>query len=116
MVIFLLVVAGLQLFADRDFSQLSIAVDKYQHGGNISTLLSDTGEIFAGKTVNKGGLATAKMAEHFIYRWTDEQGTVHLTERAPKDRKYEVMKMGDMSIETQKALDEEEIKKALKKH
>ncbi len=114
-VVFLLVVAGLQLFGDRDFSQVSIAWDKYQHGGTISSLSADISDIFAGKIINEGGLATAKMAEHLIYRWTDEQGVVHHSERAPKDKKYKVIRMGDLSIKTQKALDDEEIKKALKK-
>jgi hypothetical protein len=113
-ILFLLTVAGLQLFGDRDFSQVSIAWDKYQYGGTISSFSSDIGDIFAGKTINQGGLATAKMSEHVIYRWTDEFGVVHNSERMPKVGKYEVIRMGDLKIETQEALEEEEIKKALK--
>lgn len=113
-ILFLLTVAGLQLFGDRDFTQVSFAWDKYQNGGTISSFSSDIGDIFAGKTINQGGLATAKMSEHVIYRWTDEFGIVHNSERMPKVGKYEVIRMGDLKIVTQEALDEEEIKKALK--
>ena len=113
-IVFLLTVAGLQLFGDRDFTQVTIAWDKYQYGGTISSFSSDIGDIFAGKTINQGGLAIAKMSEHVIYRWTDEFGVVHNSERMPKVGKYEVIRMGDLKIETQEALEEEEIKKALK--
>jgi len=113
-ILFVLTVAGLQLFSDRDFSQVPIAWDKYQHGGTIFSFSSDIGDIFAGKTINQGGLAVAKMSEHIIYRWTDEVGVVHHSERMPKVEKYEMIRMGDLKIETQEALDEEEIKNALK--
>ena len=112
-ILFLLTIAGLQLFGDRDFSQVPIAWDKYQYGGTVSSFSSDIGDIFAGKTISQGGLATAKMSEHIIYRWTDEFGTVHNSERMPKVEKYEVIRMGDLKIETQEALDDEEIKAAL---
>lgn len=115
LVLFLVVVAGLQLFGGRDFSQLSIAWDKYQHGSDVTRLVGDVGIIFAGDEVSVAGLATAKMAERLIYRWTDKNGVVHNSERMPNVENYEVIRMGDLKIETQKAMDEEEIKRALNK-
>ena len=113
-VIFGLVVVGLQLFGGRDFGQVPTAWEKYRHGGDLVSLGNDIGIIFAGDKISVGGLATAKLAERLIYRWTDEQGVVHNSERMPNVENYEVIRMGDIKIETQKALDKEEIKKALK--
>jgi hypothetical protein len=113
LVLFILVIAGLQLFGGRDFGQVNVAWKKYQYGGDLGSLSEDIGSIFAGDKVNQGGLESARMAERLMYRWTDDKGVVHMSERMPKDGKYEVIRMGDLKIETQKALDEEEIKKAL---
>ena len=115
LIVFVAIVAGLQLFGDRDFAQVSIAWDKYQHGGNISSLSSDVVDIFAGNKINQGGLDSAKMAERLIYRWTDDQGVVHNSERMPKVANYEVIRMGDLKMETRKAMDKEEIDRALQK-
>ena len=114
LVLFFIVVAGLQIFGSRDFGQISIAWDKYQHGGDLTGLAGDIVIIFAGDKVNQGGLASAKMADRLIYRWTDENGIVHNSERMPKVDNYEVIRMGDLKMETQKAMNKEEIKEALK--
>ncbi len=113
LVLFFLIVVGLQTFGGRDFGQVSIAWDKYQHGGDISSLSKDIVIIFAGDKVNQGGLDSAKMADRLIYRWTDEFGVVHNSERMPKVKNYEVIRMGDLKMETQQAMDKEEIKQAL---
>jgi hypothetical protein len=112
-IVFSLIIAGLQLFGGRDFTQVSIAWDKYQHGGDISSFSKDLGIIFSGKKISQGGLATAKLAERLIYKWTDENGIVQHSERKPNVDDYEVIKMGDVTVETQKSLDKEEIEKAL---
>ena len=113
LILFSVVVAGLQLFGGRDFTQVPTAWDKYQHGGGFTNLIKDVGIIFSGDEISVGGLATAKLADRLIYRWTDENGIVHNSERMPNVEKYEVIRMGDITVETQEALDEEEIKKAL---
>lgn len=113
LILFFVVVAGLQLFGGRDFGQVSVAWEKYQYGGDLAGLSEDIMIIFAGDKVNQGGLESAKTAERMMYRWTDELGVVHVSERMPKSGDYEVIRMGDLQIETQKALDKEEIKKAL---
>lgn len=113
LILFVLVVAGLQMFGGRDFGQASIAWEKYQYGGDLGSLSEDIMIIFAGDKINQGGLESARTAERMMYRWTDEKGVVHVSERMPKKGEYEVIRMGDLRIETQKALDEEEIKKAL---
>lgn len=116
LVLFSLVLVGLQLFGGRDFTQITIAWDKYQHGGDIGSLTSDVGIIFSGEKVSEAGLATAKLADRLIYRWTDEQGIVHNSERKPVGvTEYEVIRMGDLKIETQEALSKEEIERQLGK-
>lgn len=113
LILFVVIVAGLQLFGGRDFGQVSVAWEKYQYGGDLGSLSKDIIIIFAGDKINQGGLESAKTAERMMYRWTDEKGVVHVSERMPKEGEFEVIRMGDLKIETQKALDEEEIKKAL---
>ncbi len=113
LILFVLIVAGLQMFGGRNFGQVSVAWEKYQYGGTLGSLSEDILIIFAGDKINQGGLESAKTAERMMYRWTDDKGGVHVSERMPKQGKYEVIRMGDMQMETQKALDKEEIKKAL---
>lgn len=113
-VIFSVIVLGLQLFGGRDFTQVTTAWDKYRHGGDIGSLTQDIGIIFSGDRISEGGLATAKLAERLIYKWTDENGVVQHSERKPNVDNYEVIKMGDVTVETQKSLDKEEIEQALK--
>lgn len=115
LVLFFLIIAGLQLLGGRDFAQLGDAWDKYQYNDDLSELVKDIGVIFSGEKINQGGLDVARQANRVMYRWTDEYGTVHNSERMPKVEKYEVIRMGDIRIETQKALDKEAIKKALEK-
>lgn len=112
--VFLVAIAGLQLFGGRDFSQISAALQKYQHGGTLEILTDDIGRIFVGQTISRGGIAMAELANRVVYRWVDDKGVVQHSERMPNVEKYEVIRMGDLELETQKALDEEEIKKALK--
>ena len=113
LVLFALIIAGLQLFGGRDFGQSVAAWEKYEHYGEIGRLLDDIVIIFSGEKISEGGLAIAKLSERLIYRWTDENGIVHNSERMPKVDKYEIIRMGDVSIGTQKAMDKEEIDKAL---
>lgn len=113
-VVFSLVVVGLQVFGGRDFTQVATAWDKYRHGGDISSLTKDVGIIFSGEKISEGGLATAKLAERLIYKWTDKNGIVQHSERKPNVDNYEVIKMGDVTVKTQKSLDKEEIEQALK--
>ena len=113
-VLFCIVVAGLKLFGGRDFRQVSVAWDKYQYNEDLTGLIKDIGVIFSGDKVSRGGLDVAILAERTIYKWTDEFGTVHHSERMPKGVDYEEIRMGDIKIETQKAMDKEEIKRALK--
>lgn len=113
LILFFIIVAGLQIFGGRDFGQVTVAWEKYQYGGTIGDLVSDVGIIFAGDKIKQGGLATSKLANRIIYRWTDENGVVHHSERMPTGVKYETIKMGDVSIEVQESLDKEEIEGAL---
>ena len=113
LILFMVLVAGLQLFGGRDFGQVSVAWEKYQYDGDINSLSEDIVIIFAGDKVNQGGLESARTAERLMYRWTDDKGVVHMSERMPKQGEYEVIRMGELKMETQEALDKEEINKAL---
>jgi len=55
------------------------------------------------------------MANRVYYRWIDENGIQQHSERHPNIEKYETIRMGDLSIEIQQSLSQEEINKALKK-
>ena len=112
-VLFSLILVGLQVFGGRDFGQVPTAWEKYGYSNDLSLLVKDIGIVFSGDKVSVGGLATAQQANRLIYKWKDEHGVVHHSERMPNVENYEVIRMGDMTTQTQKALDKEEIKKAL---
>jgi len=113
LVLFVVVIAGLQLFGDRDFAQMGTAWDKYRHGGDLSSLSKDVVIVFSGDKVNKGNLDVVQSAERLLYRWTDERGVVHNSGRPPKTGEYEVIKMGELKVKTQKGMEKEEIDQAL---
>ncbi len=115
LVVFIVYLGYLQIWGGRDFTQIGIAIEKYQYFNDTNALTTDLSLIFFGGTVNQGGLATAKMAERVYYRWTDESGTVQHSERRPNVEQYETIKMGDLSIGIQESLSQEEIKRVLKK-
>ena len=106
----------LQLWGGRDFSQISTAFEKYNYSDNLDALKADLSLIYSGGKVSKGGLATAQMADRVYYRWVDEAGVMHHSERRPNVKKYETIRMGDLSIEVQQSLSQEEINKTLNKN
>lgn len=111
--IFALLIAGLQLFGGRDFKQVNLAWNKYSHGGTIGSLSSDVIAIFLGERIKRGDLDVKLMANRLVYRWTDEYGVVHNSDRMPKVEDYEVIRIGDMTMETQEAMSREDIDKLL---
>ena len=114
LVAFIVYLGYLQIWGGRDFSQIGIAIEKYQYSDDTDALATDLSLIFSGGTVSQGGLATAKMAERGYYRWTDENGIVQHSERRPNVEQYETIKMGDLSIGIQESLSQEEINRVLK--
>ncbi len=115
----IIIIIGLSLFAlgkygGRDFSQISFAWDKYQHSGEIGGFFSDLGVILQGGYVKAPSLPFD--AEKFIYRWTDEQGQLRISENRPDVANYEKIKIGDMKFESQKAMTKEEIESILNKN
>ena len=115
LVVAILYFGYLEIWGGRDFSQLSIAVEKYNYSDDFDKLLSDISLIFSGGKVSKGGLATAQMANRVYYKWYDKNGVLHHSERQPNVKKYETIRMGDLSIEIQESLSQEEINKTLNK-
>ena len=105
----------LEIWGGRDFAQISIAIEKYNYSDDFQSLKTDLYLIYSGGKVNTGGLATAKMADRIYYKWVDENGVLHHSERRPNVEKYETIRMGDLSIEIQKGLSQEEIDKTLNK-
>ncbi|TQV84476.1 hypothetical protein [Aliikangiella coralliicola] len=114
-ILFGLVVAGLQMFGGRDFGQVSLAWDKYNHGGDISSFLSDIGTIFSGGRVNESALPMGRYADQVMYRWKDELGQIHVSERKPNVDVFEEIRLGDMKFDIQEGMSKEEIEKILKK-
>ncbi|PHS14083.1 MAG: hypothetical protein COA86_16455 [Kangiella sp.] len=115
LVAFVVYLSYLQIWGGRDFSQIGIAIDKYDYSDDTDALTSDLSLIFSGGTVNQGGLATAQMAERVYYRWTDENGILQHSERRPNVDNYQTIRMGDLSIDIQKSLSQEEISRVLKR-
>lgn len=113
--LFVLYLGYLQIWGGRDFSQIRVAYEKYGYSKDLGVLKEDLMLIYSGGIVNQGGLATAQLADRVYYRWTDQDGVVHHSERRPNVENYETIRMGDLSIEVQKSLSQEEINKVLKK-
>ncbi len=114
-VVLVVVMIGLQIFGGRDFSQISLAYDKYQTKGEISTFLSDIGVMFSGGKVKEGVLPSSRYANQVLYRWKDSNGIVQVTERKPDVGQYEVIKLGDLNYQIEEGMSEEQIKALLKK-
>lgn len=115
LVLFGVYLSYLQIWGGRDFFQITIAVKKYYYSENLAAFKTDLSVIYSGGTINQGGIATAQMANRVYYRWTDESGIVQHSEMRPNVKKYETIRMGDLSIDIQESLSQEEINKALKK-
>lgn len=114
LVIFALVIAGLQLFGGRDFRQIDIALDKYSSHGEIGTFLNDIVIIFKGDKVREGALSNSRFEDMVMYRWIDKNGEVQFTERKPETGEYTEVRLGDMNFDIQKGMSEEEIANILK--
>jgi hypothetical protein len=115
LIVLAVIVAGLQTFGGRDFSQISTAWDKYTVEGEVGTFLKDIGTIFAGGKIKEGILPSAEYYGKVMYRWIDEEGITHISELKPDVDNFEVIKMGDLKYKIEEGLDKEKIKKTLKK-
>ena len=114
-VILAIVMTGLQLFGGRDFTQMGTAWDKYASGGDLGSFMSDVGSIFSGGKINESVFPDSKYNELIMYRWKDELGEVHVSERKPNIDNYEEIRLGDMKFQIQEGMTEEEIKAVLQK-
>lgn len=114
-IVFAIIIGGLQLFGGRDFGQITLAWDKYQSKGELSGFLSDVGTIFAGGKVKEGALPSSHYANQVMYRWKDELGQVHVSERKPNVANYEEIRLGDLDYQIEESMSQEEIKRLLKK-
>jgi len=114
-IVFALVIAGLQLFGGRDFGQITLAWDKYRSGGELSSFLSDVGVIFSGDKVKEGALPSSRYANQIMYRWKDEFGVVHVSERRPSVENFEEIRLGDLNYQIEESMTPEEIKRVLKR-
>ena len=112
-VVFLLVVAGLQIFGGRDFGQMSLAWDKYRSQGEIGEFMSDIGIMFRGGKVKESVFPNSRYAKMIMYRWKDELGEVHVSERKPEVEVYEEIRLGDMQFQIEEGMSKEEIKQVL---
>ncbi len=115
LVLFILIVGGLQIFGGRDFGQVGLALDKYQSGGSFGDFVSDVGVIFKGGKVKESLYLSSRYRDKVMYRWKDEFGEVHVSERQPNVENFEVIRLGDLNMPMQEAMSEEEIKQILKK-
>ena len=115
-IILVVVLAGLQIFGGRDFSQVSLAWDKYTHGGDMGSFATDVGIIFAGEKVRESVLPSSEYAQKIMYRWTDELGVVHISERKPNVDNFEEIRMGDLDYKVEKGMDKADIDRVLNKN
>jgi len=112
-VVFVVVIAGLQVFGGRDFKQTSKAWDNYAQHGEIGTFIGDIVTIFKGGKVKDSIFPESRYAEMIMYRWVDELGEVHVSERKPDVENYEEIRLGDLSFQIEKGMSQEEIKAVL---
>lgn len=108
------ILAGLQLFGGRDFTQIELAMDKYNNSGELGDLVTDITTIFKGGKVKESLYPNSRYEKMVMYRWVDEFGEVHVSERKPKTGKYEEIKLGDLKFSIDEGMSEEEIKRVLK--
>jgi len=109
-----LVIGGLQIFGERDFGQMTLAWDKYNNGGNIGSFFSDVVVVFKGEKVKESALPLGKYADRYMYRWKDELGQIHVSERQPNVAEFEKIRIGDLKFDIQKGMTKEEINQVLK--
>lgn len=109
LIIFVLIIGGLQVFGGRDFTQISLALDKYSQSESLGEFVTDIGRIFSGKTVNESVFPSSRDAEKVLYRWVDELGVAHLSERRPESGDYKEIKLGDLEIQVEPGMSQEEI-------
>lgn len=114
-IVFALLIGGLQLFGGRDFGQVSLAWDKYNYGGDLSSFLTDIVVIFKGDKIREASLPSGKYANQIMYRWKDASGQLHVSERKPDVAEYEEIRIGDLKFQIEEGMSEEEIKAILKK-
>lgn len=107
-VLFVVIIGGLQLFGGRDFSQMSLVLEKQNTEGDLSLFISDVMTIFKGDTVNQPDYLVGKFAKQVMYRWKDEWGVVHMSEQQPDVADYEIMKIKDFKFNTEKAKDDKD--------
>ncbi len=115
LIIFILIVGGLQLFGGRDFSQMSLAWDKYTNNGTLGSFFDDVLVIFKGDSVKEGLLPHSRYSKQIVYRWTDEFGEVHVSERKPDVANYETIQLGDLNIQVEESMSDEDIEAQIKK-
>ncbi|MCW9016473.1 MAG: DUF4124 domain-containing protein [Kangiellaceae bacterium] len=115
LIAFALIIVGLQMFGGRDFGQMSLAVHKYKTEGTVGSFLTDVGSIFKGGKIKEGRLPMGGYADQVMYRWVDENGEVHVSERKPDVANYEEIRMGDLKFQVEDSLSKEELNKTLKK-
>ncbi|MDH5434722.1 MAG: DUF4124 domain-containing protein [Gammaproteobacteria bacterium] len=111
----IVILSALHLSGVRDLGQLSLAWDKKQQGGSFSGFLSDVGMFIRGEKVRESLLPPSEYVEKAMYRWTDENGQVHVSEIKPEVENFEIIKMGELKYQTQEGMSQEEIDAAIGK-
>jgi hypothetical protein len=113
-IVLLAIVAGAShYFGARDLSQIALAMDKYGDGGKLTTFFSDIVVILEGGRVKEAGLPPG-FADKTMYRWTDEFGQLHLSEKKPDVEKYQEIKFGDLKLQIQPGMTPQEVEAILK--
>jgi len=56
LITFILYLGYLEIWGGRDFSQIGIAIEKYNYSDNLDELTTDISLIYTGGTVSQGGL------------------------------------------------------------
>jgi hypothetical protein len=109
-IIVLLAIFGglIHFYGGRDLTQISLAIDKFNSGGSSTTLVSDIFTIFEGGRVKEAGLPPG-YADKIMYRWTDEFGQLHLSEKKPAVENYQTITLGDLKLQIQPGMTAEEI-------
>jgi|GEM_PF-2323323 len=108
------ITAGAHYSGARDFSQVSFAWKKLDNGGEWGAFFSDLVTIIKGEKLVSSQISLTANPNQIIYRWKDELGQLHFGQTPPKDVDFEVIKQGDLKLQTQKSMSKDEIDQVLK--
>lgn len=106
--VLILILVALQLWGGRDFTQISLAWQKYDNQPKIAVLLNDIWVILKGDKV-KDSFIPAEEMNKIYFKWIDKHGVVKYSDQRPPDvKEYEEISIKDLPFNVQPSIYEEQ--------